>query len=417
VDWVEREVDTYLKLHEADPELIVVDFGATVANALTPSMITGSEIDPILRQIEPFLRTSEELSALIEPPSDGVLRAIRDKLRGRRRDRTRLRVFEVAAVVLFTLLVAASVFAVLFWFQSKTARSRELAASALSQLQNDPSLSTVLAYQAAQTHQTTEAVSALRQSLEESPDRAILTYGAPGFFADHDHQVFHADYSPDGRRALTATYGGEVRIWELSSGRVEAKLMAGTLFNTNDPTPKGKVAFSPNGKNVVTASNDGTVQIWDSYTGERLKPLKLEKTVFHAEFSSDGKQVVASGPNCQLVLWEWQSDKITPLDGCASTDVADNHNSLGEPVTSNCEHKPGVTRDIFVATFSGNGLVAAGSGDCRVRVWDVGTKTLHVCLGIPRRSTASGSVLTTNSLSLPRRCREAALIRPVFYGP
>jgi hypothetical protein len=258
VDWVEREVNTYLSLHEADPELIVVDVGATVANALAQSMITGSEVDPILRQIEPFLRTSEELSALIEPPSEGVLRAIRDKLRGRRRDRTRLRISQGAAGVLTLLLAVAIVLAALLYNQRNTARSRELAGFAGSQLQDDPSLSVVLAYQAAQTQQTTEAVNALRQSLEQSPDHAILSYGAPGFFADHDHKVFHADYSPDGGHALTATYGGEVRIWELPSGRSE-KLMAGTLYNPIDPTPKGKVAFSPNGKNVVTASSDGTV--------------------------------------------------------------------------------------------------------------------------------------------------------------
>jgi len=112
------------------------------------------------------------------------------------------------------------------WFQSNTARSRELADFAVSLLQNDPSLSVVLAYQAARTQQTTEAVNALRQSLEQSPDRAFLSYGAPGFFPDHDDQVFYADYSLDGRRALTATHGGEVRIWELPSGRLVTKLTA-----------------------------------------------------------------------------------------------------------------------------------------------------------------------------------------------
>ena len=79
-DWVQEEVDQYLASHESDPKIIPVDFGETIANS-------SPAANSILGRIENFVRIPEALPALVEPPSQGVLDAIRGKLDGRRRDR------------------------------------------------------------------------------------------------------------------------------------------------------------------------------------------------------------------------------------------------------------------------------------------------------------------------------------------
>jgi hypothetical protein len=112
VDWVEEEVNEYLASHESDPKIIPIDFGETIARAApTPKSI--------LQRVENFVRIPEALPALAESPSEAVLYAIRGKLDGRRRDRTRVRFFEVAAAVLAVLFAGAFAAAMIAWFQSK----------------------------------------------------------------------------------------------------------------------------------------------------------------------------------------------------------------------------------------------------------------------------------------------------------
>lgn len=108
LDWVEREIETYLRTHEADPKLIVVDICGVVEVALADPQLAAGPAYPILRYLEPFVRLREPNDALQKPPSDKVLAAIRRNLDGRRRERTRLRFFEAVAVFLLLLVGIAS---------------------------------------------------------------------------------------------------------------------------------------------------------------------------------------------------------------------------------------------------------------------------------------------------------------------
>ena len=53
--------------------------------------------------------------------------------------------------------------------------------------------------------------------------------------------------------------------------------------------------FSPDGKRIVTASGDNTARIWDAETGKLLHTLTgHEDRVNSAEFSPDGKRIVTA---------------------------------------------------------------------------------------------------------------------------
>jgi hypothetical protein len=103
IDWVSKEIETYLSSHPDDPKVLLIDFGDIVAGELAkPVGIRGAE--QILSQLRPYLRQAEELSALSKAPSGDVLACIRANLAGRRRDRSRLRFFQAIAGVLSCLL-------------------------------------------------------------------------------------------------------------------------------------------------------------------------------------------------------------------------------------------------------------------------------------------------------------------------
>lgn len=69
--------------------------------------------------------------------------------------------------------------------------------------------------------------------------------------------------------------------------------------------------FSPEGKRVVTASDDGTARLWNTATGEPIgEPMKHEKEVSFAQFSPDGQRVVTASYYNTARLWDAASDRV-----------------------------------------------------------------------------------------------------------
>ena len=262
-DWVQEEIDQYLASHESDPKIIPVDFGETIANS---SPVANS----ILGRIENFVRIPEALLALVEPPSQGVLEAISGKLDGRRRDRTRVRFFQIAAGVLAILLMVAIAGAVLAWFQQQKAVANEThAIAALSRaaaregraldgvelaLAAWPRTSGVL-----QRPMLGDAIRYLSLSFEEHPPVAVL---------NHDGSVRAAVYSPSGRgirsrtkrRILSWSDDKTLRLWDAATGAAIGKPLQ------HESWVYGAV-YSPDGKRILSWSDDKTLRLWDAATG------------------------------------------------------------------------------------------------------------------------------------------------------
>ena len=118
-----------------------------------------------------------------------------------RRKKVRRTLTFTAVAVAFVLISLAALFA---WQQRNLAVSRELAASAIGQLEADPELSLLLAIEAVGIEYTAQAEDALRQAVA-SPWRATLR--------GHTSEVWSAAYSPDGRWIVTASDDGTARVW------------------------------------------------------------------------------------------------------------------------------------------------------------------------------------------------------------
>ncbi|MEO8137882.1 MAG: hypothetical protein ABI831_28385 [Betaproteobacteria bacterium] len=72
----------------------------------------------------------------------------------------------------------------------------------------------------------------------------------------HSAPVLSANFSPDGKRIVTASRDKTARVWDADNGKPVGEPMThGSAVQS--------ASFSPDGKRVVTASEDKTARVWD----------------------------------------------------------------------------------------------------------------------------------------------------------
>ena len=105
----------------------------------------------------------------------------------------------------------------------------------------------------------------------------------------HPGRVYHAAFSRDGRRLVTACADGKVRVYDAATGAATGL--------TNDYGDQVHCAeFSPDGRRIAyaggsfhwTKSQDTTVRIWDLATGETKRLVGHVQEVSCVAWSPDG---------------------------------------------------------------------------------------------------------------------------------
>jgi WD40 repeat protein/tetratricopeptide (TPR) repeat protein/tRNA A-37 threonylcarbamoyl transferase component Bud32 len=195
----------------------------------------------------------------------------------------------------------------------------------------------------------------------------------------HNGWVYHAAFSPDGRRIATACWDKMVRIWEISTGR----LLTQPLKHSDTVR---HVVFSPDGRRLVTVAGDyserGEARLWDAESGQpATAPLKHSKQVRHVAFSPDGRRLITASADRSARVWDTTTGQaVTPPlkhegevwhaafspDGCCVVTASDDGTArvwdaaTGQPVTPPLKHDSGVGH----ATFSADGrrfITSAGT--------------------------------------------------------
>ncbi len=191
--------------------------------------------------------------------------------------------FLVAAFVLALLaIVAAGFFLVQSNANLQTARSRELAALAVNQLQIDPERALLIALRANEITRTLESENSLRQAISIAP---ITLRGHTDVVWS---ATFSPDGSPDGRKIVTASGDNTAKVWDATTGKELATLQGHT-------NPVNSATFSPDSTKIVTASYDHTAKVWDATTGKELATLRGHSdVVWSATFSPDGTKIVTA---------------------------------------------------------------------------------------------------------------------------
>ena len=210
---------------------------------------------------------------------------------------------------------------------------------------------------------------------------------------NHENAVYEADFSPDGRHFVTASYDHTARIWDATTGEPVGKAL-------QHSSPVSSVRFSPDGSKIVTVTDDGFACIWDARTGEQLvAPMEHGKPpvndtesriVETGVFSPDGRRVLTACWDHNARLWDAETGKEVAqlLNPNRVASAVFNHDGTRiltcywrggamlwdaatfKPVGVLMQHGATVRR----ALFSPDGRrVITGSMDKTARIWDAET--------------------------------------------
>jgi WD40 repeat protein len=140
----------------------------------------------------------------------------------------------------------------------------------------------------------------------------------------------HSDFvrgvavTPDGKRAVSASgspvpFNGEtlanddtLKVWDLDTP-VWAwpwRLIRGRALRTLEGHSGGVngVAVTPDGKRAVSASDDETVKVWDLETGRELRTLEgHSRSVRSVAVTPDGKRAVSASVDKTLKVWNLET--------------------------------------------------------------------------------------------------------------
>ena len=192
-------------------------------------------------------------------------------------------------------------------------------------------------------------------------------------FSIHKKAVTGAGFLPDGKKFITCSLDGTLRLWDTEEARKHHKTMEDSKGDGKPEVPKpllsvsahsgygvNCLSISPDGKQVATGAVDGTIKIWDTANLKQVVSLAAAHTggVKAVQYSPDGKVLASGDTDKTAKLWDATQEKPTLLH------KTDAHVGPVNAVAFSADGKQ-------LATGSG---VAKKSG--LVQVWDVATAKL-----------------------------------------
>lgn len=204
----------------------------------------------------------------------------------------------------------------------------------------------------------------------------------------HSRPVLGVAYSADGKRILSASRSGKIKVWDSRSNRVLATLhrhrsaVQHAQFYSSGSSER---AGSDRQTKMISVGHDGNAIVWEDPTGIwgsnqaiEVRGIFREQSgpIFASAVSPDGDRIATAGLNGEILIWDDNDLETTDMARAvrSSQDAASD---------SSTRQLIGHTAAVRSLSFSDNGrmLVSAGH-DNTVRIWDAETgKTVKVLRG------------------------------------
>lgn len=146
---------------------------------------------------------------------------------------------------------------------------------------------------------------------ESREDQTVQLWSLPDgqlqkSLAGHRGKVRACAVAPDSRMLATCADGGEIRLWELPSGRLLGSI----------EQPASHLAFSPDGKLLATGRVGDGVRIWSVADVRLVMTLEDSTQVNYAAsattllFAPNGRWLISSGSDGDLRLWSLSEGRL-----------------------------------------------------------------------------------------------------------
>jgi len=114
----------------------------------------------------------------------------------------------------------------------------------------------------------------------------------------------------DGKKVVSGSGDGVVRLWSIKTGKVIARWMGHTKKVTS-------VCWNGDGERVLSGSWDGTARVWDVETGNTILDVNTGlDTVYTATFSPDSTLIATGGNSLEderIKIWDANTGKLVAI--------------------------------------------------------------------------------------------------------
>jgi WD40 repeat protein len=138
--------------------------------------------------------------------------------------------------------------------------------------------------------------------------------GQPVAFGAGNKQAWGVAPIPGGQLLLVSYVGGDIAIWDLTSGKSLDPPMSNRQTAAGNRIGVGSLSVSPDKQRLATQSGDSTVPIYDIGKRAIWQALETQSPQIAAvAFSPDGRKLAALGSDSRLYVWTL-GDNAAALD-------------------------------------------------------------------------------------------------------
>ena len=158
----------------------------------------------------------------------------------------------------------------------------------------------------------------------------------------HTDEVFEVEFTPDGRRLVSAGKDGTIRFWDAATGHELSRI-------EGDGVPMQGLSVSFDGRFLASGNRNGGLSLWDLESGELIRSLAGHQGAINCvAMSQDGRRIASASSDKTIKLWEIET---------------------GLQLLSFAGHSGAVLGVAF--SPDGEQIASTSMDDGTVRIWDV----------------------------------------------